>query len=60
MGTFEEGVDEPEDTLGYFWMDSATGEITKGMKLGAWSKKLREMGVNDPQMLNPEQVGPKF
>ena len=58
--TQREGVDEPEDTLGYFWMDSATGEITKGMELGAWSKKLREMGVNDPQMLNPEQVGPKF
>ena len=58
--TQREGIDEPEDTLGYFWMDSATGEITKGMELGAWSKKLREMGVNDPQMFNPEQVGPKF
>ncbi len=58
--TQREGIDEPEDTLGYFWMNSATGEITKGMELGAWSKKLRAMGVNDPQMLNPEQVGPKF
>ncbi len=58
--TQREGVEEPEDTLGYFWLDSATGEITKGMELGAWSKKLREMGVNDPQMLNPEQVGSKF
>jgi serine/threonine protein kinase len=58
--TQREGVDEPEDTLGYFWIDSATGEIAKGMQLGAWSKKLREMEVNDPQMLNPEQVGPKF
>lgn len=58
--TQREGVDEPEDTLGYFWLDSATGEITKGLGLEAWSNKLREMGVNDPQMLNPEQVGPKF
>lgn len=58
--TQREGVEEPEDTLGYFWMDSATGEITKGMELGAWSKKLRDMGVTNPQMLNPEQVGPKF
>ncbi len=58
--TQREGVDEPEDTLGYFWLDSATGEITKGMELGPWSKTLREKGVSDPQMLNPEQVGPKF
>ena len=58
--TQREGIDEPEDTLGYFWMDSATGEITKGMELGAWTKKLREMGVNDPQLFNPEHVGPKF
>lgn len=58
--TQREGIDEPEDSLGYFWMDSATGEITKGMELGPWSKTLREKGVNDPQMLNPEQVGPKF
>ncbi len=40
--------------------DSATGEITKGMELGPWSRTLREKGVNDPQMLNPEQVVPKF
>ncbi|MFN3193676.1 MAG: serine/threonine-protein kinase [Aureliella sp.] len=58
--TQREGIDEPEDTLGYFWLDSATGEITKGMKLSVWAKQLRELGVNDPQMLNPEQVGSKF
>lgn len=58
--TQRKGVEDPEDTLGYFWMDSASGKITKGMELGAWSKKLREMGVDNPQMLNPEQVGPKF
>lgn len=58
--TQREGVDEPEDTLGYFWLDSATGEISKGMELEAWSSKLRELGVNDPQMFKPEQVGPKF
>ncbi len=51
--TKREGIDEPEDTLGYFWMDSATGEITKGMELGPWSETLREKGVNDPQLLNP-------
>ena len=58
--TQREGIDEPEDTLGYFWMNSATGEITKGMELGPWSKTLRAMGVDDPLMLNPEQVGSKF
>lgn len=58
--TQREGVEEPEDTLGYFWLNSATGEITKGMELGEWSEKLRELGVNEPQMLAPEQVGPKF
>lgn len=60
LTTQREGVDEPEDTLGFFWMNSATGEITKGMELEAWSKTLRAMGVDDPKMLNPEQVGPKF
>lgn len=58
--TQREGIAEPDDKLGYFWMDSATGEIIKGMELGPWSEKLRELGVNEPQMLNPEQVGPKF
>ena len=58
--TQREAIDEPEDTVGYFWMDSATGEITKGMELGPWSKTLREKGVSDPQMLNPEQVGSRF
>jgi serine/threonine protein kinase len=57
--TQREGVKKPEDTLGYFWLDSTTGRIVKGMELGAWRDALKAAGVEEPRLLRPEQVGPK-
>jgi serine/threonine protein kinase len=58
--TQREGVEKPEDTLGYFWLDSTTGKIVKGMELGAWRDAIKAAGVEEPRMLPPEQVGPKY
>lgn len=57
--TQREGVKKPEDTLGYFWLDSTTGKIVKGMELGAWRDAIKAAGVEEPRLLPPEQVGPK-
>lgn len=57
--TQRERIEKPEDTLGYFWLDSATGEITKGMELGAWRDALKAKGVEEPVLLAPERVGPR-
>lgn len=53
-------VDKPDDTPGYFWLDSTNGEITKGLELGAWQKTLKAKGVEELLLLAPECVGPKF
>ena len=58
--TQREGIDEPEDTLGYFWMDSATGEITKGMELGAWSKNAPRDGSQRSANVQPGASGPQI
>jgi hypothetical protein len=58
--TQREGVKKPEDTLGYFWLDSTTGKIVKGMELGPWRDSLKAAGVEEPRLLPPEQVGPKY
>ena len=58
--TQREEVEKPEDTLGYFWLDSTTGKIVKGMELRAWRDALKAAGVEEPRLLPPEQVGPKY
>jgi hypothetical protein len=58
--TPREQVEKPEDTLGYFWLDSTTGEITKGMELGGWKDALKAKGVAEPMLLAPERVGPRL
>jgi serine/threonine protein kinase len=57
--TQRDRVEKPEDTLGYFWLDSTTGEITKGMELGAWQETLKAKGVEEVLLLAPERVGPR-
>jgi serine/threonine protein kinase len=59
-GSALNSVEKPEDTPGYFWLDSTTGEITKGLELGAWQEALKANGVEDLLLLAPERVGPKF
>lgn len=58
--TQRDRIEKPEDTLGYFWLDSMTGEITKGMELGAWQETLKAKGVEEVILLAPERVGPRF
>ena len=53
-------VEKPVDTPGYFWLDSTTGEITKGLELGPWQDVLKAKGVDEPLLLAPERVGPRF
>lgn len=57
--TQRDRIEKPEDTLGYFWLDSTTGEITKGMELGAWQETLKAKGVEEVLLLAPERVGPR-
>jgi serine/threonine protein kinase len=58
--TQRDRIEKPEDTLGYFWLDSTTGEITKGMELGAWQETLKAKGVEEVLLLAPERVGPRL
>lgn len=58
--TQRDRIEKPEDTLGYFWLDSTTGEITKGMELGAWQETLKDKGVKEVLLLAPERVGPRL
>lgn len=58
--TQRDRVEKPEDTPGYFCLDSTTGEITKGMELGAWQDTLKAKGVEEPLLLAPERVGPRM
>jgi hypothetical protein len=53
-------VEKPVDTPGYFWLDSTTGEITKGLELGPWQDVLKAKGVDEPLLLAPERVGPRL
>jgi hypothetical protein len=48
---------KPSDTTGYFWVDSESGEITKGLELAAWRDALKSKGVNEPRLFGPEEVG---
>ncbi|MBL8856206.1 MAG: serine/threonine protein kinase [Planctomycetaceae bacterium] len=57
--TQRDRIDKPEDTPGYFWLDSTTGEIMKGMKLGDWQETLKAKGVEEVLLLAPERVGPR-
>jgi len=57
--TERNGIEKPSDTVGYFWLDSTTGEITKGMELGDWQKTLEAKGIADLLLLKPEKVGPR-
>ena len=57
--TQRDRIDKPEDTPGYFWLDSTNGEITKGMKLGDWQETLKAKGVEEVLLLAPERVGPR-
>ena len=57
--TQRDRIDKPEDTPGYFWLDSTSGEITKGMKLGDWQETLKAKGVEEVLLLAPERVGPR-
>jgi hypothetical protein len=48
---------KPSDTTGYFWVDSETGQITKGLDLVAWREALKSKGINEPRLFGPEEVG---
>lgn len=48
---------ESSDKTGYFWVNSETGEITKGLELAAWREALKSKGVNEPRLYGPEVVG---
>ncbi|MCA9195024.1 MAG: protein kinase [Planctomycetales bacterium] len=48
---------EDSDTLGYFWLDTSTGEIVKGLQLSAWKEALKLKGVSEPRLVGPEEVG---
>jgi len=51
---------ERSDTLGYFWLDTTTGEITKGMELAAWREALKSKGISEPRLFAPESVGEQY
>jgi serine/threonine protein kinase len=51
---------ENSDTLGYFWLDSTTGESSKGLELAAWREALKSKGVGQPRLAAPEQVGERY
>ncbi|MFO1041326.1 MAG: serine/threonine-protein kinase [Planctomycetaceae bacterium] len=55
-----EHVPENSDKLGYFWLDSSTGKLSKGMELSAWRDALKAMGISTPRMLAPEQVRERY
>lgn len=55
-----EHVPEKSDTPGYFWLDSNTGEISKGLELPAWREALESKGISNPQLVAPEQVGEQY
>ena len=48
---------ERSDALGYFWLDTTSGEITKGMELKAWKEALESKGVDEPRLVDPQNVG---
>ena len=47
-------------SLGYFWVDSKTGEIQRGLDLETWRAKLKEQGAENPDLSPPESFGPRF
>jgi type II secretion system protein G len=47
-------------SLGYFWVDSNTGEIQRGLDLESWRARLKEQGVEEPELSPPESFGPRF
>lgn len=48
------------DKPGYFWLESTTGETSKGMELAAWREALRSKGVSEPRLFSPESVGEQY
>lgn len=58
--TQRDDAEKAEDALGYFWLDTTTGEIIKGMELGAWQDALKAKGVEELSLSPPERVRPRF
>jgi serine/threonine protein kinase len=52
-----EHVPERSDKAGYFILDAANGECTKGMELNDWRDALKSKGVIEPRLVNSDQVG---
>ncbi|MCA9057158.1 MAG: protein kinase [Planctomycetaceae bacterium] len=57
LTTLYANSEELSDTLGYFLLDTTTGEITKGMDLATWREVLKTQGVTEPRLVGPEMVG---
>jgi serine/threonine protein kinase len=47
----------PSDKTGYFWLDSESGEIMKGLELAPWRQALKSKGVLEPRLFGPEEIG---
>jgi hypothetical protein len=46
-----------DEAPGYFWLDSETGEIAKGMDIAAWLAALKSKGIGEPRLFGPAEVG---
>ena len=57
LTTVYENSKQRSDTLGYFWLDTTTGKITKGMNLTAWKEALKANGVDEPRLVDPQDIG---
>ena len=51
---------EQSDTPGYFLIDSSTGTVEKGLELGAWREAWKAVGIEEPRLLSPESMGPRY
>ena len=49
-----------ESTPGHFWTNTKTGEIQRGLDRKTWREKLRELGIEDPQLAAPDKFGPRY
>ena len=57
LTTVYDNSKQRSDTLGYFWLDTTTGQITKGMNLTAWKEALKANGVDEPRLVDPQDIG---
>ncbi|MFO0999654.1 MAG: serine/threonine-protein kinase [Planctomycetaceae bacterium] len=55
-----EHVPENSDTPGYFWIDSKSGQTSKGLELSAWRDVLKSKGVTEPRLVAPEEVNERY